>query len=159
MYKVCSSSEHGGGWGEKAIIKYLGIMRGCLAETSINMQNNKTVLEAMAELSPLEHFARQSLTLQRAYNPPTLSSQEHQHWRELLGVNVEHWYQTVWETALLEKLTNKPKLAQGQINKDAFTPVWFPFITHTAQQEPSDSMQIDMANLSQQPFTHKQNLL
>uniref|UniRef100_A0A670HX14 B30.2/SPRY domain-containing protein n=1 Tax=Podarcis muralis TaxID=64176 RepID=A0A670HX14_PODMU len=56
------------------------------------------------------------------------------HWRDLSGVSMDQWYQIVWETALLEKLTNKLKLTQGQIDEDAFTPVWLPFITYTAQQ-------------------------
>uniref|UniRef100_A0A670HTQ3 Reverse transcriptase domain-containing protein n=2 Tax=Podarcis TaxID=42163 RepID=A0A670HTQ3_PODMU len=57
------------------------------------------------------------------------------HWRDLSGVSMDQWYQIVWETALLEKLTNKLKLTRGQTEEDAFTPVWLPFITHTAQQD------------------------
>lgn len=62
-------------------------------------------------------------------------------------MNMDHWYQAVWESALLEKVPNKLKLAQ----QDAFTLVWLPFITYASQQDdnqspPLNSMQINTVN-------------
>lgn len=65
----------------------------------------------------LQHKELTSCLLSSSQEFPTRDERD-----QCLGMNMDHWYQAVRETALLEELTNKSKQARGQTKEDAFIP-------------------------------------
>lgn len=46
------------------------------------------------------------------------------YWNNLEGASLTNWHSKVWQKALVEKLNNKMKLAQGLKHKDSFVIEW-----------------------------------
>lgn len=51
-------------------------------------------------------------------------------WRDITRTHTSCWYTKTWESALLEKLTNKRRNSRGQKSKGKFLSVWYDFIVY-----------------------------